>query len=254
MQVFYDKKAETGNDRDDRERSPIISLRKFNNWIKACLINEYTRKGDRALDLCGGKGGDLAKWQSVQIKELKLVDLSEASVTEAERRYRSGKYSFSASFESGDVRKLTPVKVGYNVVSCQFALHYCFESKEIAHATLHGVASQLVAGGIFIATIPNTKRIQLFAGNPLCKITRSDNGYTFWLCDAIDAVFEYYVDETLLIELAASVGLTPIVNGLSFEEYAKLHSSQLPHMRPTTMSAEEFSISCLYDVYVFRKR
>lgn len=69
-----------------RGESPIIGLRKFNNWVKSVLIQKWaheplstsksfmkpktgvTRSG-RVLDIGCGKGGDLQKWAKARIKE-----------------------------------------------------------------------------------------------------------------------------------------------------------------------------------------
>ena len=44
-------------------------MKKFNNFIKATLIEEYAykQKGLSVLDLCCGKGGDLPKWSKHEI-------------------------------------------------------------------------------------------------------------------------------------------------------------------------------------------
>lgn len=68
--------ARPNSSRVEREDSPIIDLRSFNNWTKSVLINKYTRSSDRVLDICGGKGGDLQKWVKAGVEEWVLVGSS----------------------------------------------------------------------------------------------------------------------------------------------------------------------------------
>ncbi len=55
--------ARPQRDTQARQESPIFHLKALNNWIKSVLIDQFSRRGDRALDMCCGKGGDLLKWQ-----------------------------------------------------------------------------------------------------------------------------------------------------------------------------------------------
>ncbi|KAK7860364.1 mrna cap guanine-n7 methyltransferase 1 [Quercus suber] len=47
--------ARTNQTLEEREASPIIHLKKLNNWIKSVLIQLYARRGDAVLDLACGK-------------------------------------------------------------------------------------------------------------------------------------------------------------------------------------------------------
>jgi mRNA (guanine-N7-)-methyltransferase len=72
----YNSRPEVGVDK--RETSQIIQLKKFNNWIKAVLIQRFTRRNFVVLDFGCGKGGDMIKWSKANIK--KLVGLGIAFV------------------------------------------------------------------------------------------------------------------------------------------------------------------------------
>lgn len=58
---------------EHRELSPIIGLKKFNNWIKSVLIGKFAWRpkgspGANVLDIGCGKGGDLNKWKQARIR------------------------------------------------------------------------------------------------------------------------------------------------------------------------------------------
>ena len=76
--------------------SETIFLKKFNNFIKTLLIEQFrhfvtkhiTYKNEfSVLDLCCGRGGDLFKWAYSGAAHYVGVDLSFPLVTEAKRRY-----------------------------------------------------------------------------------------------------------------------------------------------------------------------
>lgn len=87
--------------------SNIKGLRKFNNWIKSCIIQRYSPDEDHApgsreagrssgrelliLDVGCGKGGDLNKWQQApQPVQLYVgLDPADVSIEQARGRYRS---------------------------------------------------------------------------------------------------------------------------------------------------------------------
>jgi mRNA (guanine-N7-)-methyltransferase len=54
---------------------------------------------------------------------------------------------------------LDALKDPFNVISCQFAFHYSFETKERAQLALKNISQLLVSGGMFFGTIPNAYRL-----------------------------------------------------------------------------------------------
>lgn len=281
MEGFYDQKAKAGGTVETRRTSPIFALRQLNNWVKARLISEYTPPGAVALDLCCGRGGDLAKWRAAGVQRLVGVDLSEASVQEAAARYGQGDYPFAAGFIVDDASTLAkvPVKEPFaDVVSCQFALHYFFDTYERAARTLQNAAARLKQGGYFIGTVPSAARIlrrlrhtpttegapqKRAFGNAFYQICMEDDhakpdAYTFTLADAIDAVPEYLVRLHTLLAAASAAGLAPVRAGVSFPDYLAEHKGgfasvqqRLPGEYPLEPALQE--VFALYDVFVFRK-
>ncbi|XP_040986931.1 mRNA cap guanine-N7 methyltransferase 1-like isoform X2 [Juglans microcarpa x Juglans regia] len=107
--------ARTNQTLEERENSPIIHLKKLNNWIKSVLIQLYARRGDAVLDLACGKGGDLIKWDKAKIGYYVGVDIAEGSIEDCRTRYngdadhhqRRKKFTFPARLICGDCFELS---------------------------------------------------------------------------------------------------------------------------------------------------
>jgi SAM-dependent methyltransferase len=264
MEAFYDAKAREQRTRDERSASALYPLLQWNNWVKATLIGQFTAGlGLRVLDLCGGRGGDLAKWAAARIRSLVLVDISQDSVLEAQRRFdNKANKTFAASFHHGDAAALDGIAAAngpFDVVSCQFALHYLFDSEERARATLKGVAARLVRGGQFLVTIPSAARISAAlaegpVGNVYYSIAAAANGWNFHLGPEVNA-FESPVWRHELIAWALDVGLAPVLEAVPFPKWREERRGLLRHMQPAAaaMDPKLEEVFALYDVYVFRK-
>ncbi|XP_065634677.1 mRNA cap guanine-N7 methyltransferase 1 isoform X2 [Quercus suber] len=102
--------ARTNQTLEEREASPIIHLKKLNNWIKSVLIQLYARRGDAVLDLACGKGGDLIKWDKAKVGYYVGVDVAEGSIEDCRTRYngdadhhqRRKKFTFPARLICGE--------------------------------------------------------------------------------------------------------------------------------------------------------
>lgn len=246
----------------ERSKSRIFHMRNFNNWIKSVLINEYLTKvkqtlklGEplRVLDMCCGKGGDLLKWEKSAITHLICTDIAEVSIQQCEERYKSmaeraqrnkfGKL-FSAEFFACDStlqrlrEQYKDPSIELNVVSCQFAFHYCFESLKQAECMIQNAAECLRPGGYFIGTIPDANDIMKRQRDAQSNEFGNDIYRISFLCDTetpplfgakynfeLDGVVncpEFLVYFPLLVKLAAKFGLR-LVFKERFDEYFERH-------------------------------
>lgn len=198
----------------DRKHSPIYMMKSFNNAIKTILINRYTRPRDVVLDFGCGKGGDLQKWDRARVGYLVGLDIASVSIEHARQRYAELKRRspLRAEFHAADlfvedIDSLVDKEMMFNVVSCQFMLHYCFESETKVRTCFANIAKRTKPGGTFVGTIPNgdvlVKRLKMAEGlefgNDIYnikfeqkdKFTKYGHKYHFYLKDAIDDCPEY---------------------------------------------------------------
>jgi mRNA (guanine-N7-)-methyltransferase len=251
----------------ERSKSRIFYMRNFNNWIKSMLINEYLGKvrekcalGDplRVLDIGCGKGGDLLKWQKGNITHLICTDIADVSMEQCEARYKNiiaksghNKFNkmFTAEFITSDStlnrlrEKYRDPSIQLNLVSCQFAFHYCFESLKQAECMLKNAAECLKPGGYFIGTIPDAdeimKRQQIANddnfGNDVYRITFLCDTeqpplfgakYNFHLDGVVDCP-EFLVHFGTLVKLAKKFGLELVAK----ERFEDLFERKIPSGR-----------------------
>jgi mRNA (guanine-N7-)-methyltransferase len=111
------------------------------------LDNENDNVQISLLDLAVGKGGDMQKWYDNKIMHVVGFDIDEESINEAKKRYneliqnlkrRNVKYLPVYEFYVMDLSRPSNLEkianiLGqnkFNIVSCQFAIHYFFRDKE----------------------------------------------------------------------------------------------------------------------------
>lgn len=254
-----------------RKNSSISDLRNFHNFIKRVLIEnvselyrkQHPREDLNLLDLACGRGGDLFKFESAGIKNVFGFDKSETSIESidpfdqgAKARYNNQNLHVNVEFFVNDamqptqelinklgvfmnkhklINKKIPSLTGFQIMSCQFAMHYFFQS-EIALRNVLGTFSQfLKKGGYFIGTTVNGKKISNLLGNSpsfdstLLNITKNfksiaprlpyNNSYNFKINDTFDkgnyfntmgVSTEYLVNLTELKRVAAEYNLQPV--------------------------------------------
>lgn len=283
----YNRRPNLGMDK--RSESQIINLRNFNNWVKGVLIKEFTEasRAQRALDLACGKGGDLPKWRHTRIRELVGIDIAALSVEEARSRYARMRPSFGAKYHVLDAFHApwdgaVGAREQFDVISCQFAYHYSFETEESAAHSIRTIAGHLREDGFFFGTIPHyseiRRRMQAAAArsisNPIYSL-RLDDGtdvepgygkrYFFNLEEAIDECPEYFIPFVLLEALAEEQGLVAVLNAPFPEFYQRFagdagHREMLQRMNVIDpqaglrLTADELSVAELYMAFCFQKR
>ena len=287
----YNSRKDVG--RQAREASPIVHMKRLNNWVKATLIGTYTQRGDAVLDLASGKGGDLAKWQASEIALYVGADIAASSVEDSRNRYNADQRPFPARLFSGDafaadLASLLQDDLPFDVVSCQFAFHYAFDAEDRARNSLKNIAALLRPGGAFIATVPDANVLVrklrnadgLKFGNRIYSVEFDEkhadkrfskdspfgNKYVFNLLDAIEDCPEYLVPMETLEALAEEYGLQ-VERAQNFHEY-HLSASRKPENAQllqrmnvmhnaragTTISPEEWEAARVYMVLVLRKK
>ncbi|RCN50558.1 methyltransferase domain protein [Ancylostoma caninum] len=162
-----------------RAESRIFYLRNLNNWMKSELINEALHMlrdeavnkmfRPRVLDLACGKGGDLRKWKIANVDSIVMADVADVSLSQAKERYdemaQRERYGlFRAEFVHADcckvnLKSLIKSHPEFDLVSCQFALHYSFIDEQSARTFLRNATETLRPGGFLIGTLPDAERI-----------------------------------------------------------------------------------------------
>lgn len=258
-----------------RDESTIIHMRDFHNWIKLVLITNitdfyYSKTGNEKislLDISTGRGGDLMKWKKALITDVFAFDISDKSINsndienpgakERLKGLRKKGYSVNVEFEVGDATRplgdtnleipaiipkiksfLNKNKINsFDLISCQFALHYYFSSEYSLRNVLNLVSSSLKKGGYFFGTTIDGEKIKQYFdflpdGSSVFKRKLYSiekffpkkiknpfgNKYTFTIYDTFDKTnyfntlgisTEYIVDFKVLNEIAKEYSLVP---------------------------------------------
>ena len=185
------------------------NMRRFHNKIKEGLYNKYTKNTDSLLELCVGKGGDMHKWLYNNVKYICGYDISEKNLNECNERFKSVQKNNNINIINADFYKLDlrvdnskhiiskhldnhPSIKKYTTISCQFAIHYFFESKNIFDNLIDILDNCLDDNGTFMITYMDSSLVnQLFAsskpknkeseGTSIEMVYKEDNGNIVYL-------------------------------------------------------------------------
>ena len=247
----------------------MIGIRNFHNFVKARLISDAcstTVPHARYLDLCCGNGGDISKLRHNDIKEYIGMDIANQAIERA-----SQKLSDQSEIK-GDVIAFNAFSVmaghmlekmrSFDIVSCQFAIHYAFSDERTARTFIQNIALSLRVGGSFILTVPDydhlSKSKKLLGkkfGDEIYSVSfaSSDDlkdfgsAYEFSFKGAVENLTEYVVKPEVLISLCKEVGMQ-LVESKNFSEYA-VHNTDPLWVR---MGVTYNEVSRIYRTYHFQ--
>jgi mRNA (guanine-N7-)-methyltransferase len=172
---------------------------------------------------------------------------------------------------------LDKLNIKFDLVSCQFSLHYSFETEEKARNFIRNASHALKPGGFFIGTIPDAnwivKRLRhsggLTFGNELYTISFESKSfpkfgarYNFFLKDAVENVPEYLVHFPTLVSLCNEYGMELVYEKRFHEFYVehktkkniKLMEKMSVFDQSGSMPQNNWEIAEIYMTFAFRKQ
>lgn len=256
--AHYDGKA------TNLQRQPRTQLQKYHNLAKRALLSMFGCKAERLLDLACGRGGDIAKWITLGIKEVVGLDISKESIEEAQRRYVSAGSPFNYTFTHQDVCAGYLDGKPFDIVTCMFAMHYFFDTEAHALSLFHTASSNLKLGGVFVGIVPDALQINeyikhgpfdngmmqvcaLWAGQPACFGSK----YACTIQGTVterSIVHEYLVYGSVLEKIALLYGMEPVpIHHTFFDPAPPLHRLRPQYGEPYA------SCTALFGAFAFKK-
>lgn len=271
----------------------IQNLRKFHNYIKSQLIiyaSERT-KAKKLLDIACGRGGDLLKWVNLKYKleyilafdshsesifsSIKKGDSFDGAISRFVNlkniKYKIPKIIFKKIniLDQDILKSLNKIDNNtlYDIVSCQFALHYFCENDTTLNNVLNIVSSKLKKNGFFIGTATDGDIIKKILDNgsvqiPLLTIFKKQmNNYLFYINTENDKNInqnyfevqgissEFYLFKQNLKEIAKKNNLE-LIEFKSFYDWYQEYKKQ---QHKKEMTIYEMVISFLNFSFIFKK-
>lgn len=271
----------------------IENLRKFHNYIKLQLILQASHETNakNLLDIACGRGGDLQKWLRTNIKYILAFDSHKESIYSSLKkgdnfdgaiaRFQNIKHSYKnkmpfINFKYLDIldndvlNKINNIDSNniYDIVSCQFALHYFTENDIILNSVLSVISSKLRKGGLFIGTATDGDLINniLKYGNVniplLTLVKRENNNYLFYIQTDSKKVLtrqnyfelqgvssEFYIFKEKLKNIALKNNLKLI----QYKSFYEWYQGYQGYQGYNNMSVYEMVISFLNFSFIFKK-
>lgn len=168
VEDHYDRLSSAKPQTQVGERDPIF---KFNNWVKSVLLGRFTPRDAAVLDLCCGAGGDLGKHAKNGVSVWCGSDIARVSLEKAVERFpilekRGDRFPGGVCLIKADLCQVLidafiplPKELTFEVVSCQFALHYAFESESKLRTMLQNSSCRVADGAFWVGTTTDLREL-----------------------------------------------------------------------------------------------
>jgi mRNA (guanine-N7-)-methyltransferase len=162
-----ERDATTRMNKTKRYKSYFIEMRTFHNWVKRKLLDKYCINNSSLLDLSTGRGGDIDKWITNNLKRVEGYDIDPEAIKEAtvRRDERQKELEFSGcriEFLILDLSKdiIPSREVKFDIVTSMFAFHYMFDTEQSLNNILTSIDNNLRIGGFFIGCLFDNQALQ----------------------------------------------------------------------------------------------
>lgn len=251
-------------------------MRKLHNKIKEYLYNKYLPNTENLLELCSGKGGDIHKWIHNKVQNVHGFDIDATSIKECQRRVESlnlDKNNFKfyeldliKDDSWKDIIKRTDIQK-YDNISCQFAIHYFFQSQKTFDNLIKILDNLLNNGGYFIVTFMDDSQLSKLTHDEKITSKTHDNEMVYYIEQNIESDDKKFFGNNLRIVLSGNNVLTAgsnewiiqydkFINEMKHRGYTLVESSlfkDFKHNLSNELVEYEKDISHLNRFSVFQK-
>lgn len=237
--------------------NPFYNMRRFHNFVKRRILTKYPARS--LLDLACGKGGDIQKWIDNDIKYVEGFDFNKESIIEANNRFE--KASHKATTKNFDFKFSVcnlleeQVKPKFNdqfdMVTCQFALHYFCENMDIFAVFLKtNIIPFIKKNGYFIGCLFDgeslVKALPIVSSN--CSLTKNGQNVIVKIKDTVleEATEEPIVNYSDMKNTLETLGFEIVESEMFSVEYQEWRKKR------NTLNPEELQLSSLNRYFVFK--
>ena len=251
-------------------------MRLFHNRIKCDLIRKAINLSQQhtghisLFDIGVGRGGDMFKWDQCGVGRAIGYDPEHSYVQEAVRRFSHSNLDGKREYrfvQSDGIERLDIPCESVHVVSCQFAIHYFFETDKSLETCLHHVSRVLCEDGVFIGTFmdgdvvmdhTNQGTTQYANGAMMMYVPKIEQGSVFAMPLKVHLTGTlYFGDNSVSNEFVVFKDV--LVSycdkaGLELVEYKRFQSYHQEYRDDFNMNTDYTKCSYMYSTFMFRKK